>query len=255
MRLRPLTGSPQEPRAAAQPPRHRYLFDARTLWLRAVILALGQANEDLAKLPDDATVRWSCCRSWKGAPRKRWGDPQRGQDHWHHGRFAVLNGDIYVDFDFAPASPRTSNAGPTDDGVKGKPDPSAYGVVAWTKAVRSRLRRKAPPGTAPVPRECGVWIFEPGLVDEIRREQSESKRRLSVACWRRRTVLGHRFSGTWADLGTPARYPRPRANYWDKNKSRPARSSRQRPRLGSAIGANCQLQRAPLSRTPSLGKT
>jgi mannose-1-phosphate guanylyltransferase len=54
---------------------------------------------------------------------------------------------------------------------------------------------------------AGVWIFERRLVDEIPEGAVRVEETLFPSLVaRRRTVLGHRFAGPWADLGTPARY-------------------------------------------------
>ena len=54
---------------------------------------------------------------------------------------------------------------------------------------------------------AGVWIFEPGLVDEIPAGAVRVEETLFPSLVaRRRRVLGYEFAGVWADIGTPARY-------------------------------------------------
>ena len=68
--------------------------------------------------------------------------------------------------------------------------------------------RSRPPGTAPSDLvNAGVWVFEPDLVGEIPPGAVRVEETLFPSLvGRRENVLGYRFEGLWADLGTPARY-------------------------------------------------
>jgi mannose-1-phosphate guanylyltransferase len=67
---------------------------------------------------------------------------------------------------------------------------------------------KPPPGEAPGTLvNAGVWIFEPGLVNEIPAGAVRVEETLFPSLVaRRRRVLGYTFEGLWADIGTWPRY-------------------------------------------------
>jgi mannose-1-phosphate guanylyltransferase len=126
------------------------------------------------------------------------------------GRFAVLNGDIFADFDFAPAlREHVSREADLTLALCEVAEPSQYGVAVLDELnVVTGFVEKPPPGTEPSNLvNAGVWIFERRIVDEIPPGAVRVEETLFPSLVaRRRTVLGHRFSGIWADIGTPARY-------------------------------------------------
>ena len=67
---------------------------------------------------------------------------------------------------------------------------------------------KPAPGAAPSNLiNAGIWIFEPHLVAEIPPGAVRVEETLFPSLVaRRRPVLGYQIEGTWADIGTPARY-------------------------------------------------
>jgi len=213
-RLRPLTSHRHKSLVPLlNRPAIEYLFD----WLehsgfRRVVLALGQANEDLAEaypagkrggieiLPILEKERLESGGAIRNAVSIA------GID----GRFAVLNGDIYVDFDFGPAlENHVAHEAALTIALKEMPDPSAFGVaVVDAEGLVTGFVEKPPPGTAPSTLvNAGVWIFEPELVGEIPPGAVRVEETLFPSLVaRRRRVAGYQFTGTWADLGTPARY-------------------------------------------------
>jgi mannose-1-phosphate guanylyltransferase len=93
--------------------------------------------------------------------------------------------------------------------LKAMADPSAFGVAVVDEAgVIIGFVEKPPLGEAPSNLvNAGVWIFEPGLVDEIPAGAVRVEESLFPSLVaRRRNILGYQFEGTWADLGTPSRY-------------------------------------------------
>ena len=126
------------------------------------------------------------------------------------GRFLVLNGDVYVDFDLGAAlAAHAQTEARLTLALCRVADPSAFGVAVVDGDSRIRgFVEKPPPGTAPSDLvNAGVWVFEPDLVGEIPRGAVRVEETLFPSLvGRRENVLGYRFEGLWADLGTPARY-------------------------------------------------
>ena len=213
-RLRPLTETrhkslvPVRNRAAIE-----YLFEwAERSGFTRVILALGRHNEDLAEAYASGRPGAMGLEIVEERERLESGGAIRNAVHEAgvEGRFAVLNGDVFVDVDFRDALARhealnadlTLALYPVDD-------PSAYGVaVVDSRGLVTGFVEKPPPGTAPTNLvNAGVWIFEPGLVDEIPPGAVRVEETLFPSLvGQRRTVVGYQFSGTWADIGTPERY-------------------------------------------------
>lgn len=251
-RLRPLTAYRHKSLVPLlNRPAIEYLFD----WLERsgferVILALGQANEDLAQaFPEGRRGAISLLPIQERERLESGGAIRHAvRTAGIEGRFAVLNGDIYVDFDFQPALARHIERGADlTMALTGLPDPSAFGVaVVDEDGLITGFVEKPPPGTAPSRLvNAGVWIFEPGLVDEIPPGAVRVEETLFPSLVaRRRTVLGYQFDGVWADLGTPARYLAvSRELLGQSNAVAPgAKLSATGHVSGSAIGPDCQLQ-------------
>ncbi len=126
------------------------------------------------------------------------------------GRFLVLNGDVYVDFDLPAALAAHEQTGARLTlALCRVANPSAYGVAVVDGDSRiTGFVEKPPPGTAPSDLvNAGVWVFEPELVGEIPAGAVRVEETLFPSLvGRGENVLGYRFDGLWADLGTPARY-------------------------------------------------
>jgi len=126
------------------------------------------------------------------------------------GRFLVLNGDIYVDFDLAAALEAHDRAAARLTlALSRVADPSPFGVAVLDGQSRiTGFVEKPPPGTAPSDLvNAGVWVFEPDLVGEIPPGAVRVEETLFPSLvGRGENVLGYGFEGLWADLGTPARY-------------------------------------------------
>jgi mannose-1-phosphate guanylyltransferase len=213
-RLRPLTLTRHKSLVpVCNRPAIEYLFD----WLakhgvERAVLALGQANEDLAEaypagnhggvaiVPVLETARLESGGAIRNAVR------QAGID----GRFLVLNGDIFVDFDLSVAiAEHDARGADLTLALSRVNDPSQFGVAVLDgDHMVTGFVEKPPPGSAPSKLvNAGVWIFEPGLVDEIPKGAVRVEETLFPSLVaRRRRVLGYEFDGLWADIGTPARY-------------------------------------------------
>lgn len=213
-RLRPLSASRHKSLVPLlNRPAIDYLFDwlARS-GIERVVLALGQMNEDLAEaypagrhgpieiLPIIERERLESGGAIRHAV----------QEAGITGRFVVVNGDVYVDFDLGPAlAAHVARKADLTMALKQLSDVSSYGVAVCDESgLITKFVEKPLPGTAPSNLvNAGVWIFEPGLVDEIPPGAVRVEETLFPSLVaRRRTVLGYEFAGTWADLGTPARY-------------------------------------------------
>lgn len=213
-RLRPLThGRHKSLVPVLNRPAIDYLFDwlGRSGFTR-VVLALGQSNEDLA-------ARYPAGRSGslEFLPIIERERLESGGAIRHAvrtagitDRFVVLNGDIYVDFAFGPAlEAHIARDAALTLALHREADPSSFGVaVCDPEGMVTGFVEKPLPGEAPSDLvNAGVWIFEPGLVDEIPPGAVRVEETLFPSLVaRRRRVLGYEFSGVWADIGTPARY-------------------------------------------------
>jgi len=213
-RLRPLTARRHKSLVpVCNRPAIEYLF----AWLersgiRRAILALGQANDDLAEAFPGG--RWGNLELTIVRERERLesGGAIRNavRTAGIEGRFLVLNGDVFVDFDFNAALAAHEEAkAELTLALYEVPDPSAFGVaVLDERGMVTGFVEKPPPGTAPSKLvNAGAWIFEPGLVDEIPPGAVRVEETLFPSLVaRRRPVLGYVFQGLWADIGTPQRY-------------------------------------------------
>lgn len=213
-RLRPLTATRHKSLVPLlNRPAIEYLFD----WLgrsgiERAVLALGQSNEDLAaRYPagrfggiDIVPVMEKERLESGGAIR------HAVRTAGVEGRFVVLNGDVYVDFDLRDALRAHTNLGAELTlALHEEEDPSQFGVaVVDAEGLVTGFVEKPPPGEAPSRLvNAGVWIFEPGLVDEIPSGPVRVEETLFPSLVaQRRKVLGYGFDGHWADLGTPQRY-------------------------------------------------
>ena len=213
-RLRPLTAARHKSLVPIlNRPAIEYLFD----WLERsgidrVVLALGQSNEDLA-----ATYPAGRRGAIEIVPIVEKERLESGGAIRHavrtagiEGRFVVLNGDVYVDFDFHAAfQAHVSFGADLTLALHEEEDPSQFGVAVLNAGgLVTGFVEKPPRGEAPSRLvNAGVWIFEPGLVDEIPPGAVRVEETLFPSLVaRRRRVLGYRFEGHWADLGTPQRY-------------------------------------------------
>lgn len=126
------------------------------------------------------------------------------------GRFVVLNGDIFVDFDLRQAlKAHEEHRAELTLALFDVDDPSMFGVaVVDAESMVTGFVEKPPPGTAPGNLvNAGVWIFEPGLVAEIPPGPVRVEETLFPSLVARgRRVLGYRFEGIWADIGSASRY-------------------------------------------------
>lgn len=214
VRLRPLTRTRHKSLIPlANRPAIEYLFE----WLRRsgfdrVVLALGQHNEDLATAYPTGVHHGMAFVVIEETTRLESGGAIRNavRAAGIEGRFTVLNGDVFVDFDFAEAlAAHQARGADLTIALHEIDDPTEYGVAAVDAAgMVVGFVEKPPPGTAPGKLiNAGVWIFEPGLVDQIPPGAVRVEETLFPSLvGRGRPVYGHRCGGLWADLGTSSRY-------------------------------------------------
>lgn len=190
-----------------------YLFD----WIRQsgidrVVLALGIHNEDLAQSYPAGAYDGLEIAIVVEHHRLESGGAIRNavREAGVEGRFVVLNGDIFFDFDFKAAlEAHIAHEADLTLALHEVDEPWAFGVAAIdTESMVTGFVEKPPPGTAPSNLvNAGAWIFEPGLVDEIPPGAVRVEETLFPSLVaRRRRVFGFRYEGLWADIGTPARY-------------------------------------------------
>lgn len=213
-RLRPLTAARHKSLVpVCNRPAIEYLFDwlARSGFERA-ILSLGVHNEDLAAAYPPGShcgIRVDIVQETErlesgGAIRFAVQEAGIGE------RFTVVNGDVYVNFDFGQAlSAHTASDAELTLALYDVEDPSPFGVaVTDGESLITQFVEKPPRETAPSKAiNAGVWIFERSLVEEIppgavRVEETLFPTLVDSG----RRVLGYRFEGPWEDIGTPTRY-------------------------------------------------
>lgn len=250
-RLRPLTAARHKSLVPLlNRPAIEYLFD----WLersgmQRVILALGQRNEDLAEAYPAGRRGGMEILPIIERERLESGGAIRNavQTAGIRERFVVVNGDIYVDFDFeAAVTAHVEHEAVLTMALKPMTDVAAYGVaVCDERKLITGFVEKPPPGTAPSNLvNAGVWIFERELVDEIPPGAVRVEETLFPSLVaRRRTVLGFQFEGMWADLGTPSRYlAASKALLGFRNEvAQGARLSATANVTGTAVGAGSQI--------------
>lgn len=213
-RLRPLTHSRHKSLVPlVNRPFIEYLFD----WLvrsgigRAV-LALGRDNEDLADAYGRGRYRDLELVFVRERERLESGGAIRNavRAAGVEGRFLVLNGDVFIDFEFEEAVEQHERlAADLTIALYEMDDVSAFGVaVVDGRGLVEGFVEKPPLGTEPSRLvNAGAWIFEPHLVYEIPPGPVRVEETLFPSLVaRRRPVSGYVFSGTWADVGTPGRY-------------------------------------------------
>ena len=213
-RLRPLTLTRHKSLVpVANQPAIDHLLD----WLSAsgierVVLALGQHNEDLADAcPEGRRGSLTIVHVLERERLESGGAIRNAvREAGVEGRFLVLNGDVYADFDLSQAlAAHVEAKARLTLALWPVTNPSAFGVAVVDDAsIVTGFVEKPPPGTEQSNLvNAGVWVFEPGLVDEIAPGPVSVEHTLFPSLVGRGAgVLGYRFEGLWADLGTPARY-------------------------------------------------
>ena len=170
-RLRPLTLTRHKSLVPlCNRPYMEYLLD----WLEAsgfqrTVLALGQQNEDFADAYPAGRRGGMEIAIVTERERLESGGAIRHavRSAGIEGRFVVVNGDVFLDFDFAEAlrAHEAANAELTL-ALYEVDDPSQFGVaVVDADGLVTGFVEKPPPGTEPGRLvNAGVWIFEPQLV-------------------------------------------------------------------------------------------
>ncbi len=213
-RLRPLTFARHK---SLVPVLNRPAIDYLFAWLRRsgftrAVLAIGQDNDDLADAYPTGDYDGLRIQLVQETARLESGGAIRNaiQAAGITGRFTVLNGDVFVDFDYADAlATHERLCADLTLALYPVPNPSSFGVAAVDgESLVTGFVEKPPPGTEPSNLiNAGVWIFERRLVDEIPPGAVRVEETLFPSLVaRRRRVIGYEFSGIWADIGTPARY-------------------------------------------------
>ncbi len=213
-RLRPLTLTRHK---SLIPIANRPALDHLLDWLGAhgverAVLALGQRQDDLVEAYPEGERGGLTIAHVVERERLESGGAIRNavQAAEVEGRFLVLNGDVYVDFDLGAALEAHERAGARLTlALCRVENPSAFGVAVLDGNSRiTGFVEKPPPGTAPSDLvNAGVWVFEPDLVGEIPPGAVRVEETLFPSLvGRGANVLGYRFEGLWADLGTPGRY-------------------------------------------------
>lgn len=213
-RLRPLTARRHKSLVPVlNRPAIAYLFE----WLAAsgidrVVLALGQNNDDLAEAYPEGRLGTMDLRIVKERERLESGGAIRYavQEAGIEGRFAVLNGDVFVEFDFRAMLAEHERVGAKlSQYLYPVTEPWRYGVaVVDERSMITGFVEKPPMGEEPGNLvNAGVWIFEPELVGQIPPGAVRVEETLFPSLVaRRQPVLGYTGDGIWADIGTPQSY-------------------------------------------------
>ncbi len=213
-RLRPLTDTRHKSLVPlCNRPYMAYLLDwVRRSGVDRVVLALGVHNEDLAQTYPPGTYDGLEIAVVTEPARLESGGAIRNavREAGVAGRFLVLNGDVFFDFDFQAAlRAHESHQADLTLALCKVDEPWSFGVAAVdTNDMVTGFVEKPPPGTEPSNLvNAGAWIFEPGLVAEIPPGAVRVEETLFPSLVaRRRRVVGFRYEGIWADIGTPAGY-------------------------------------------------
>ena len=136
------------------------------------VLAMGQRQDDLvAAYPEGARGALTVAHVVERERLESGGAIRNAvRSAEVEGRFLVLNGDVYVDFDLGSALAAHDEAGARLTlALCRVANPSAFGVAVVDGERRiTGFVEKPPPGTAPSDLvNAGVWVFEPDLVGEI----------------------------------------------------------------------------------------
>ena len=213
-RLRPLTARRHKSLVPVlNRPAIAYLFE----WLAAsgidrVVLALGQNNDDLAEAYPEGRLGTMDLRIVKERERLESGGAIRYavQQAGIEGRFAVLNGDVFVEFDVRAMLAEHERVGAKlSQYLYPVTEPWRYGVaVVDERSMITGFVEKPPMGEEPGNLvNAGVWIFEPELVGQIPPGAVRVEETLFPSLVaRRQPVLGYTGDGIWADIGTPQSY-------------------------------------------------
>lgn len=213
-RLRPLTETRHKSLVpVCNRPAIEYLLD----WLRdsgagRAVLAIGQHNDDLLAAYPEGWYDGLALVHVVERERLESGGAIRNAvvAAGIEGRFVVLNGDVFVDFDLREAlHVHEDREADLTLALHAVDDPSQFGVaVVDDDGMVTGFIEKPPPGEAPSNLiNAGVWIFEPGLVGEIPPGAVRVEETLFPSLVARsRRVFGYEFAGRWADIGTPQRY-------------------------------------------------
>lgn len=213
-RLRPLTARRHKSLVPLlNRPAIEHLFE----WLRRsgihdVVLAIGRMNEDLAEAYPAGEHNGLRIRHVMERERLESGGAIRYavEQAGISDRFVVLNGDVYLDFDFGEAlRQHEARQAVLTLALTPVEDPSSFGVaVVDEQSLVTGFVEKPPPGTAPSNLvNAGAWIFERRIVDDIPPGAVRVEETLFPSLvGRRQPVFGFVSNSLWADLGTPARY-------------------------------------------------
>lgn len=213
-RLRPLTWHRHKSLVpVCNKPAILYLIE----WLRShdvkrVVLALGRYNEDLAEAFPPGSVPglellpvFEQVRLESGGAIRNAVAAVGIED-----RFIVLNGDVYVDFDLdAAVRAHLEAEAQLTLALTPVQDPSPFGVaVVDERSMVTGFVEKPPRAEAASNLvNAGAWIFEREIVEQIPPGAVRVEETLFPSLVaRHQTVLGYRFEGPWADIGTPQRY-------------------------------------------------
>jgi mannose-1-phosphate guanylyltransferase len=127
-----------------------------------------------------------------------------------HSRFLVCNGDILTDLDLgAQLAAHERSGAKATLALVAVDDPSAYGLVKTSEdgAVLEFLEKPSEPiaaGEAWI--SAGAYVLEHAVLDLVPEGRAVSIEREIWPQLVGNGLYGHRASGYWMDIGTPARY-------------------------------------------------
>lgn len=213
-RLLPLTAARHK---SLVPVCNRPAIDYLLAWLERsgierVILALGVGNDDLATAyPPGAYGGMRVDHVIERERRESGGAIREGvKEAGVEGRFLVLNGDVYVDFDLGAAvAAHEARSAELTLCLTEVEDPSLYGIAVTAEDDRIVGFVEKPPRDAAPSRlaNAGVWIFEPHLAEEIPPGAVRVEETLFPSLVARgRPIYGYRAEGIWADIGSVTGY-------------------------------------------------
>lgn len=213
-RLRPLTLTRHK---SLVPVRNRPFIEYLFAWLGGAgiartVLALGQHNEDLARAYRDGHTSGMELVVVTERERLESGGAIRHavDEAAVNGRFVVLNGDVFVEFDLrAMLAEHERVDAKLSQYLVAVTEPWRYGVaVTNDRHMITGFVEKPPMGEEPGNLvNAGVWIFEPELTGMIPPGPVRVEETLFPSLVARGgPVLGYEAAGIWADIGTPRSY-------------------------------------------------
>lgn len=212
-RLQPLTNTTPKPMLPVlnQPFLEHTIAHLKKCGIKDVILAASYLPEVIRNyFGDGAGLGVRLTYTMEDSPLGTAGAVKNAEQYLDD-TFAVLNGDIFTDFDTGDIL-----AFHRDKGAKATialtrvDDPSAFGVIETgsTKRVRRFLEKPSPGETTSHWINAGIYILEPEVLNYVPANSRYMFERglFPLLLEKNEPVYGYAISNYWLDMGTPEKY-------------------------------------------------